>query len=112
MQDPDPPPQEEVDTSGAEDGVRQNVARAVPWAALARSSRAFSPLPWITATAPIWARIAVMATVDHGDLAFLLLIPWSIPSLCPLPARILRRAFSLSSKTCSSGARFRPPARR
>src|ERR1700733_8452585 len=102
MQDPDTPPQEEVDTSGAEDGVRQNEARVAPWAALARNSREFSPLPWITATAPIRVGMAAMATADHGDQAFPRPIPCSIPNLCPLPARIPRRAFSPSSKTSSS----------
>jgi hypothetical protein len=53
MQDPDTPPLEEVDTNGAADGDRRNEALVAPWAALARSSRAFSLRPWITATALI-----------------------------------------------------------
>jgi hypothetical protein len=53
MQDPDTPPLEEVDTNGAADGVRRNVALVAPWAALARSNKAFSLRPWITAIAPI-----------------------------------------------------------
>ena len=60
MQDRDTPPQEEGNTNGAVDGVRQDEAQVAPWAAYARTSREFLLLPWITATAPI--RAATMAT--------------------------------------------------
>src|SRR5260370_13422365 len=60
MQDQDIPPQAGGDIKDAVDVVRQNEVRVARWAATARSIRAYLPLPWITATAPIWA--ATMAT--------------------------------------------------
>ncbi len=65
MQDPDIPPQEEGNTNGAVDGVRRDEARVARWAAPARSSREFLPLPWITATAPTWARTLATATKEE-----------------------------------------------
>src|SRR5580658_8714292 len=100
MQDPDIPPQAEGNTNGAVDGVRQDEARAVRWAASAGSTRAFSPLPWITATAPTWAWMVAMATAaEHRDgPVFRRPTRWSIPSLCPLHERMRHRASSLLSK--------------
>src|SRR5271169_2571273 len=105
MQDPDTPPQAEEDTNGAVDGVRQNEARAAPWAASARSTRAFLPLPWTTATAPIWAWIVATATAAAGDREGPVSqrpTRWPIPSLCPLHERMRLRASLRLSKTCSS----------
>src|SRR5271156_912517 len=104
MQDPDIPQQVEEDTNGAVDGVRQDEARAAPWAANARSTRGSLPLPWITATAPIWARTAAaMATATGRDgPVFPPPTRWSIPSLCPPHEKMRLRASSLLSKTCSS----------
>src|SRR5208282_6904265 len=96
MQDPDIPPQAEEDTNGAVDGVRQSEARAAPWAATARSTRAFLPLPWTTATAPIWAWIPATATAAEGSdgPVFPRLTRWWILSLCPLHERMRLRASS------------------
>src|SRR5580658_9184294 len=104
MQDPDIPPQAEENTNGAVDGVRQNEARAARWAVIARSTRAFLPLPWTTATAPIWVRITATVTAEEGSDGRVFPPPtrWSILSLCPLHERMRLRASSLLSKTCSS----------
>src|SRR5208282_2632536 len=104
MQDPDIPPQEEGNTDGAADGVRQDEARVARWAATARSTRAFLPLPWITATAPIWARIPATATreEDRDGPVFPRPTRWPNLSLCPLQKKMRLRAFSRLSKTCSS----------
>src|SRR6266446_9568628 len=99
MQDPDIPPQAEGDTNDAVDGVRQNEARVARWAATARSIRAFLPLPWITATAPIWG--ATMATAaDRDGPAFPRPTPWPILSRFPPHERTQLRASSRLSKTC------------
>src|SRR5450759_2200825 len=100
MQDPDIPPQGEGNTNGAVDGVRQDEAQVARWAATARSSRAFLPLPWITATAPIWA--ATTATEDRDGPVFRRPTRWSILSRYPLHERMRLRASSRLSKTCSS----------
>src|ERR1035441_9903913 len=69
MLDRDSPPQEEGDTNGAGDGVRRDAVRVVRRAARARSIREFSPLPWITVTATIWAAIMVTeAEVRDGPV--------------------------------------------
>src|ERR1700674_3566975 len=101
MQDPDVPPQAEGDTNDAVDGVRQNAARVARWAATARSTRAFLPLPWITATAPIWAA-ATTATADRDGPVFPRPTPWPILSRFPLHERMPLRASSRLSKTYSS----------
>ena len=67
MQDPDIPPQEEGDTNGAVDGGRQNADRVARWAATGRSIRAFSPLPWITVTAPISMGVTETAAGHRDD---------------------------------------------
>src|ERR1700674_5493335 len=102
MQDPDIPPQAEGDTNDAVDGVRQNEARVARWAATARSIRASLPLPWITATAPIWAWIMATATADRDGPVFPRPTPWPILSRFPPHERMLLRASSRLSKTCSS----------
>src|SRR6266849_2853539 len=102
MQDPDIPPQVEGSTNGGADGVRQDEARVARWAATARSTRASLPLPWITATAPIWAWIMATAAEDRDGPAFPRPTRWSILSLCQLQERTLLRASSPSSKTCFS----------
>src|SRR5271155_3907595 len=99
MQDPDIPPQEEGNTNGAVDGVRPDEARVARWAALARSSREFLLLPWIIATAPIWARIMATAAAHRGGPVFPPPTRWSILSLCPLRERMRLRASSRSSRT-------------
>src|ERR1700721_267481 len=88
MQDPDIPPQEEGNTNGAVDGVRHDEVRVGPWAACARNNKEFLPLPWITATAGIRARIMATATGDRAGPVFPRLIRWSIPSLCLLQKRM------------------------
>ncbi len=55
MQDTDILPQEEGSINGAVDGARREAARVAPWVAPAKISRESLPLPWIIATAPIWA---------------------------------------------------------
>src|SRR5271157_4558602 len=102
MQDPDIPPQEEENTNGAVDGVRRDEARVARWAASARSTRAFLPLPWITATAPIWAATMATATEDRGGPAFPRPTRWWILSLYPLHEKMPLRASSRLSRTCSS----------
>jgi hypothetical protein len=52
MQDLGIPPEEEGDTSGVVDGVRLNEVQAVQWVGTGRSTRAFSPLPWIIVIEP------------------------------------------------------------
>src|SRR6202166_2424774 len=66
MQDPDIPPPEEGNTNGAVGGVRLDEAQVARWAAIVRNTRAFSPLPWITDTAPIRAGIREMAAEPRG----------------------------------------------
>src|ERR1700690_4016355 len=103
MQERDIHPLAEGDTNGAVDGVRQNEARVVRWAASAGSTRASLPLPWITAIAPIWARITATATRD-GDRdgpVFPRPTRWLIPNRCPLQKKMPLRAFSRLLKTCS-----------
>src|SRR5260370_41731829 len=105
MQDPDIPPQEEGNTNGAVDGVRRDAARVARWAATARSSRAYLRLPWIIATAPIWAWTMPMATAAVGDRdgrVFRRRTRWPIRSLCRLHERPRRGAFSHLPKTCFS----------
>src|ERR1700685_1704148 len=104
MLDPDIPPRAEEDTNDAVDGVRQNEGRGGRWAATARSSRVFLPLPWITAIAPIWAWIAATATAvaDRDGRVFPPPTRWSILSLYPCRARMPLHGCSLLSKTCSS----------
>src|ERR1700724_4137896 len=102
MQDPDLPPQAGGDTKDAVDGVRQNEARVARWAATARSIRASLPLPWITATAPIWAWTVATATADRDGPVFPRPTRWPILSLFPLHERMPLRASSPLSKTCSS----------
>src|SRR5664279_5630663 len=102
MQDPDIPPQAEGNTNGAVDGVRQYEARVARWAATARSIRAFSPLPWTTATAPIRAATTATATTDRDAPAFPRPIRWSILSLYPLHERTRLRASLRLSRTCFS----------
>src|SRR6266849_8284716 len=102
MQDPDIPPQAEGDTNDAVDGVRQNEARVARWAATARSIRAFLPLPWITATAPIWAWIVATATADRDGPVFPRPTRWPILSRFPPHERMPLRESSPLSKTCSS----------
>src|SRR5208337_2892237 len=102
MQDPDIPPQEEGNTNGAVDGVRRDEARVAPWAVTARNTRAFLPLPWITATAPIWAATTATATEERDGPVFPRPTRWSILSLCPLPERMRLRASLRLLKTCSS----------
>src|SRR5580693_7359830 len=103
MQDPDVPPQGEGDTNGVVDVVHQNAVPAVArWAAIARSSRASSPLPWITPTAPTWAATTGMAAGRLGDLVFPRPTRWSILNLCRLREKMLLRASLLLSKTSSS----------
>src|ERR1035438_9860373 len=100
MLDRDSPPQEEGDTNGAGDGVRQDAVRVVRRAARARSIREFSLLPWITVTAPIWARImATEAEVRDGP-AFPPPMRWSIRSLSPRPEKMPPRVSSPLSRTC------------
>src|SRR5208282_142964 len=114
MQDLDIPPQEEGNTNGAVDDVRRGEVRVARWAATARSIRAFLPLPWITATAPIWARIMATATrdEDRAGPVFPRLTRCPILSLYPLRERMRLRAFLRLSKTCSFSARFRKRAAR
>src|ERR1035437_2061359 len=117
MQDRDTPPQGEGNINGAVDGVRQDEARVARWAATARSSRAFLQLPWIIATAPIWAWTVAMATAaaavgDRDGGVFRRRTRWPIRSLCQLQEKTPLRAFSHLSKTCLTGARFRPRDRR
>src|SRR5208282_154574 len=102
MQDPDIPPQEEENTNDAVDGVRRDEARVARWVATARSIRAFLPLPWITATAPIWAATMATVTGDRDGPGFPRPTRWLIPSLCPHHERMRLRASSPLSKTCSS----------
>src|ERR1019366_7628907 len=102
MQDPDIPPQEEENTNGVVDGVRRDEARVARWAATARSTRAFLPLPWITATAPIWARIMATAAEHRDVLVFPRPTRWPSLSRCPLQKKMRLRASSRLSKTCSS----------
>src|SRR5580658_5353090 len=102
MQDPDVPPQEEGDTNGAVDGVRQNEVRVARWAATARSSRAFLPLPWITAIAPTWAATTATAVEHRGGPVFPPPTRWSTLSRCLLHEKMPRRASSPLSKTCFS----------
>src|ERR1700680_1624996 len=102
MQDQDIPPQAGGDIKDAVDGVRQNEARVARWAATARSIKASLPLPWITATAPIWAWIVATATADRGGTVFPRRTRWPILSPFPLHERMPRRASSRLSKTCSS----------
>src|SRR3982074_3104143 len=100
MQDPDVPPQAEGDTNDAADGVRQNEARVAPWAAPAKSIRAFLPLPWSTATARIWGATTATAADRRDGPVFPRPTPWPILSRFPLPERIpLRRSCALA-KTC------------
>src|ERR1700674_3932076 len=101
MQDPDIPPQAGGDTNDAVDGVRQNEARVARWAATAKSIRASLPLPWITATVPIWAWIVATATADRDGPVFLRPTPWPILSLFPLHERMPLHASSRLSKACS-----------
>src|SRR5208282_1823010 len=114
MQDPDTPPREEGNTNGAVDGVRPDWARVAQWAASARSIRASLPLPWITATAPIWAPTMATATrdEDRAGPVFPRLTRCPILSLYPLRERMRLRAFLRLSKTCSFSARFRKRAAR
>src|SRR5712671_4256143 len=102
MQDPDIPPEAEGDTNDAVDGVRQNEAWVARWAATARNIRAFLPLPWITATAPIWAWIVATAMADRDGPVFPRPTRWPILSLFPPHERMPLRASSRLSKTCSS----------
>src|ERR1700687_891746 len=102
MQAPDTPPQAEGDTNDAVDGVRQNEARVARWAATARSIRAFLPLPWITATALIWAWMAATAPADRDGPVFQRPTRWPILSLFPLRERMPLHVSSRLSKTCSS----------
>src|SRR6202790_5700888 len=101
MQDPDIPPEAEGDTNDAVDGVRQNAEPVARWAATAKSIRAFLPLTWITATAPIWAWIVATATADRDGPVFPRPTRWLILSRYPLPVRMPLRASSRSSKPCS-----------
>src|ERR1700691_2209174 len=101
MQDPDVPPQAGGDTNDAVDGVRQNEERVARWAARAKSSRGFLPLPWITATALTWVATTVMAAGPREDLVFRRPTRWSILSLCPLCEKTQFRGFLPLSKTCS-----------
>src|ERR1700681_3474081 len=102
MQDQDIPPQAGGDIKDAVDGVRQNEARVARWAATARSIRASLPLPWITATAPIWAWIVATATADRDGPGFPRPTPQPTLSRYQLRVRFALRACSRSSKTCSS----------
>src|ERR1700731_2389 len=102
MQDQDIPPQGGGDIKDAVDGVRQNEARVARWAATARSIRASLPLPWITATAPIWAWIVATATADRDGPVFPRPTRWPILSRYPLHVRMPLRASSRSAKTGSS----------
>src|SRR5208282_3086197 len=104
MQDRDIPPQDEGNTNDAVDDVRRDEERVARWAATARSIRAFLPLPWITATAPILAWIVATATRDEDRDGPVFRRPtrWSILSLYPLRERMRLRASSRLSKTCSS----------
>src|ERR1700682_3769448 len=101
MQDPDIPPQAEGDTNDAADGVRQNEARVARWAATAKSIRVFLPLPWITATAPIWGATTATAADRRDGPVFPRPTPWPILSRFPLHERMPLRASSPLSKTCS-----------
>src|ERR1700730_10284175 len=98
MQDQDIPPQAGGDIKDAVDGVRQNEARVARWAATAKSIRAFLPLPWITATVPIWA--ATTATADRDGPAFQRPTPWPILSRFPPHERMPLHVSSRLSKTC------------
>ena len=80
MQDPDIPPQEEGNTSGAVEGVRPDEAQVARWADSARNNRGFLPRPWITATAPTWAA-GTTATKDRDGPVF----PASYPVVDPEP---------------------------
>src|SRR5258707_11112905 len=102
MQDPDIPPQAEGDTNDAVDVVRQNEVRVAGWAATARSIRAYLPLPWITATAPIWAATMATAAERRDGPVFPRPTRWPTLSRFPLHERMPLRASSRSSKTCSS----------
>src|ERR1700732_3644535 len=95
------PPRAEGDTNDAVDGVRQNAERVARWAATARSIRAFLPLPWITATAPIWAA-ATTATADRDGPVFQRPTRWPTLSLFRLRERMPLHVSSRLSKTCSS----------
>src|SRR5450755_2336650 len=107
MLDRDSPPQEEGDTNGAGDGVRRDGVRVVRRAARARSIRGFSLLPWITVTAPIWARIMGTGAEVRDGPAFPRLIRWLTLSRYPLRERMPPRVSSPLSRTCFSSARFR-----
>src|SRR4030081_361243 len=89
MQDRDIPPEAEGKTNGAEDGVRPNEDPAAPealWAATANRDRAFTPLPWITATAPTWA--ATMAGEDRAaPVSGRPMLRWN-QSPCPLSMKM------------------------
>src|ERR1700680_1178737 len=102
MQDQDIPPQAGGDIKDAVDGVRQNEARVARWAATARSIKASLPLPWITATAPIWAWIVATATADRDGPVFPRPTRWPLLSRFPPRERMPLRASSRLSKTCSS----------
>ena|SRR5580704_9657304 len=103
MQDQEiPPPVVEGDINGGVDVVRRSEAPVARWAATARSSKESSPLPWITATAPIWAATMATAAEGRGGQVFPRPIQSLIPSRFPLQERMPLRAYSLLSKTCSS----------
>src|SRR6266851_8326037 len=101
MQDPDIPPQVEGNTNGAVDGVRPDEARVALWAATARSIRASLLLPWITATAQIWA-VTTATAADRDGPVFPRPTRWPILSRFPPHERMPLRASSRLSKTCSS----------
>src|SRR4030088_3325735 len=101
MQDPDIPPQVEGNTNGAGDGVRPDEARVALWAATARSIRASLLLPWITATAQIWAVTTATAAERRDGPGFRRATLWPILSRFPLHERMPLRASSPLSKTCS-----------
>src|SRR5271154_4077384 len=101
MQDPDIPPQAEEDINGAVEGVRRNVAPAAQWAALVRNSRGFTPPPWTTATAPIWAVKTATAVADRDGLVFPHRIQLPTQSRFRFPKKTPRPASLRSSKTCS-----------
>ena|ERR1700722_19299827 len=101
LQDLDVLPKVEEDTNGAVGGVRRSEALVAQWAAIARNTRAFLPLPWITVIAATWATTAMVAVGREGQ-GFPRLTPSSIPSRCLLPAPMRLHVSSLLSKTSSS----------
>src|SRR4051812_48096254 len=108
MQDQDVPPVEEGETGDGADAVPRAAAirKADPVAII--NATAFTPPPWITATARHWpAATMVLAPAGIGPA----LRPTTRrlnPSRCPC-ARMPRRASLALWMTCFSRRRFRRP---